>query len=64
MNLTDLHNHLWVEKDDKILYRILKDYSGTYIDEVLKKEERLIEPFFRVFEPAKPNKNRKWQGRK
>ncbi len=40
-------------------YRILKDYSGTYIQKQMESEERMIDPIFRVFEAAKPERGRK-----
>jgi len=40
-------------------YYVLKDYSGTYIEKQMIKEEKMIYPIFRVFEAARPEKNRK-----
>jgi hypothetical protein len=40
-------------------YKILKDYRGTYIEKIILAEESMISPIFRVFEPAKPSRDRK-----
>jgi uncharacterized Fe-S cluster-containing radical SAM superfamily protein len=40
-------------------YWILKDYRGTYIEKVVTTEEQMAFPIFRVFEAAKPDRDRK-----
>lgn len=40
-------------------YRIIKDFSGTYIQKQIEREENMLDPIFRVFQPAKPSSNRK-----
>ena len=58
--IQNCHDRLVVKHScDERLYKILRDYQGTYIEEVMKSEERMVYPIFRVFESAKPSRNRK-----
>ena len=40
-------------------YKILKDFSGTYIEKEMQKEEKMLHPIFRIFIPVKPSRDRK-----
>jgi uncharacterized Fe-S cluster-containing radical SAM superfamily protein len=40
-------------------YKILKDFSGTYIEKDMQKEEKMLYPIFRIFIPVKPSRDRK-----
>jgi|GEM_PF-3184259 len=59
--ITNAHSALIASKEGEMprKYKILKDYSGTYIEKEMQKEERLTHPIFRVFVPAKPSRDRK-----
>jgi uncharacterized Fe-S cluster-containing radical SAM superfamily protein len=57
--IQEQHRRLVVAGSNPQKYRILKDFSRTYIEEQLKKEEKMISPIFRVFECVKPDKGRK-----
>jgi len=48
-----------VDEEGNTTYKILKDYSGTYIEKQMQKEEKMIYPIFRVFLPVKPESHRK-----
>lgn len=59
MKLKKLHDKLVIPTKNGKSYQILKDFSGTPIEEQMKKEEKLSNPMFRVFIPVKPSSNRK-----
>jgi uncharacterized Fe-S cluster-containing radical SAM superfamily protein len=40
-------------------YKILKDYRDTYMEKQVSAEEKMVYPIFRVFEAAKPERDRK-----
>lgn len=57
--IKELHDQLVSNVNNIKKYKILKDYSGTYIENELKKGEMMVDPIFRVFEAAKPSRGRK-----
>ncbi len=57
----ECHDKLIVKQGNKKgkVYKILKDFRGTYIEKQMQSEEKMIYPIFRVFESAKPERDRK-----
>jgi uncharacterized Fe-S cluster-containing radical SAM superfamily protein len=57
--IREAHDALIVKGSSPQQYKILKDYKGTYIEKDVQKEEKMLYPIFRPFEPVRPSSRRK-----